>query len=163
MRTDARRVHSKQRQGQLKTRYKKALEKRGWKYVGQTTKPGKSQSMACKKADGELVVAFGTSQLSEAMGDGSGIDVFSMRKPDGAPGTMLDGYKADGGPALLRAEGHPRNIIRSAELCRIGPDEPIGGATSSRHVEGDVGPVSVPGEVDVEPGRRVVDPALPIV
>ncbi len=88
-------VHSKQTQEQLESHYKDALEKQGWKYVGQTTKADKSKSMAFKKADDELVVAFGTSQLSEAMGEGSGVDVFMMRKPDGAPGTMLDGYKAD--------------------------------------------------------------------
>jgi hypothetical protein len=69
-------------------RYKKAFEGQGWKYVGEKVADDKSKSIAFSKGSSdELMVAFGDTP------GGKGTEVFLLRKPDGATGTMLDKYK----------------------------------------------------------------------
>jgi hypothetical protein len=86
-------VHKGKTQEETEKHYRAAFEQQGWKYVGEKLADDKSKSMAFKKGDDELVVAFGTSTLSNAFAGEDGVDVFMMRKPEKATGTMLDQYE----------------------------------------------------------------------
>lgn len=87
-------IHKGKSQADVEAQYKGAFDKAGWEYVGENEADDKSKSMAFKKGDDELVVAFGTSTLSNAIAGEDGVDVFMMRKPDGATGSLLDKYKS---------------------------------------------------------------------
>jgi hypothetical protein len=86
-------IHGGKSQEEIERHYKDAYEKQGWTYVGENVADDKSKSMAFKKGSDELVVAFGTSTLSNAIAGDKGIDVFMMRKPEKATGTMLDKFQ----------------------------------------------------------------------
>ena len=45
--------------------------------------------------DDELVLAFGTSGMSDAFGGKDAIEVFMMRKPSNATGSLLKKYKKE--------------------------------------------------------------------
>ena len=84
----------KMTQDKAEAYYREKLEKQGWTYVGEKVADDKSKSVAFSKGDDdELVLAFGTSGMSDAFGGKDAIEVFMMRKPSNATGSLLDKYK----------------------------------------------------------------------
>lgn len=80
--------HYEAEQKDMEDRYKTAFDGQGWKYVGEKKSDDGSKSMAFSKgSDDELLVAFGGTP------GGKGVEVFLLRKPEGAKGTMLDKYE----------------------------------------------------------------------
>ena len=81
-------LHYEKSQKEAEDHFKAAFAEQGWEYVGEKVSDDQSKSMAFKKGDhDELMVAFGGAP------GGKGTEVFMMRKPEKATGTMLDKYR----------------------------------------------------------------------
>ena len=80
--------HYELEQKDVEPRYKTAIEAQGWKYVGEKPSDDGSKGLAFSKGDREeLYVALG------GIPGNKGTEVFMLRKPEGATGSMLDTYK----------------------------------------------------------------------
>jgi hypothetical protein len=80
--------HYELEQKDVEARYKTAIEAQGWKYVGEKPSDDGSKGLAFSKGDREeLYVALG------GIPGNKGTEVFMLRKPEGATGSMLDKYK----------------------------------------------------------------------
>ena len=87
-------IHAGKTQKQLEDHYKAALTQQEWTLVGEKVREDGSKSLAFDKGDrDELLIEFGSSNLSTVMAGESGVDVFITRMPEEATGTMLDEYK----------------------------------------------------------------------
>jgi len=89
-------VHDGKAQAELEKSYQTALEKQGWKRVGEKAFDDGSKVVAYGMGDEqELLVSFGSSNLSKAMVGDGGIDVTMMRRPDNADNSILDKYRGE--------------------------------------------------------------------
>jgi hypothetical protein len=81
--------HYELAQKDVESRYKAAIEGQGWKYVGEKPSEDGSKALAFSKGDrDELLIGLGG-----IPGNDKGTEVFMLRKPEGATGSMLDKYK----------------------------------------------------------------------